>query len=237
MSRTTKGDIDGAVIIQPDRSISEKNDGTLEGQVIYKCDSSNISRLPRIGTTHPDDNRLECYNISRTYNSNGLVTATASFFGLISSTTDPVITYSGGQNNEAITTHPNFTDFAGTVDAPLNGAVFETDTTAADYGSFIEFGGGEDADGPQFRGIEYYLTPSTMITLSYWTDKVPSLKNRLKIYSRIRGVSSAELKVPSDVEDFLLLDTPYRQVGSFYQVTEQYLGSGPRGWNEIIYNA
>ena len=237
MSRTTKGDINGAVIIQPDRSISEKNDGTLEGQVIYKCDRSKISRLPRIGTTHPDDNRLECYNISRTYNSNGLVTATASFFGLISSTTDPVITYSGGQNNEAITTHPNFTDFAGTVDAPLNGAVFETDTNAADYGSFIEFGGGEDPDGPQFRGIEYYLTPSTMITLSYWTDKVPSLKNRLKIYSRIRGVSSAELKVPSDVEDFLLLDTPYRQVGSFYQVTEQYLGSGPRGWNEVVYNA
>ena len=237
MSRTTKGDIDNNVIIQPDRSIAEKNDGTLEGQVIYKCDVTFINKLPRLGATHPDDNRLECYNINKTYNSNGLVTATASFFGITSSTTDPVITYSGGQNNEAITTHPNFADFAGTVDAPLNGAVFETDTNAADYGSFIEFGGGESADGPQYRGTEYYLTPSTMITLSYWTDKVPTLKNRLKIYSRIKGVSSADLKVPSDVADFLLLDTPYRQVGSFYQVTEQYLGSGPQGWNNVIYNA
>jgi hypothetical protein len=229
MSRVTKGEL-AEVVLQPDRSINEKNDGTLEGQVVYKCDRANVSRLPRIGAPHPDDSRLEAYNISKTYNSSGLVTSTISYFGLISSTTDPVITYSGGQNQEPIETHPNFAEFAGTVTAPLNGAKFVTDTTEPDYGAFIGF------TGTSFQGIEYYFTPSTNITLSYWTDKAPSLKNRMKIYPYIRGINTSQLRVPSDVDDFLLLDTPYRQVGSFFQVTEQYLGSGPDGWNQSIYD-
>ena len=237
MSRVTKGDIDNRVVIQPDRSINEKNDGTLEGQVVYKCDKSFDHLLPTLGDSHPDNEKLELYNISKTHNSNGIITATGSFFGLISSTTDPVITYSGGQNNEAITTHPDFATFAGDVTAPVNGAKFESDTAAADYGAFIEFTESTFVDGqtPEFRGVEYYLTPSTTITLSYWTDKVPALKDRLTIHKKIKGVNSRELKTPADVKDFLLLDTPYRQVGSFYQVTEQYLGSGPKGWNNIIY--
>lgn len=230
MSRTDKGDIDGNVIMQPDRSIGEKNDGTLEGQIVYKCDKQYVSLLPNIGDPHPDDSRLECYDINKTHNSNGLVTATASFFGLTASTTDPVISYSGGQNQEPIETHPDFANFAGDVTAPLNGAQFVSDTSADDYGQFIGF------EGTSFQGIEYYLTPSTNITLSYWTDKAPSLKNRMKIYPYIRGINSSQLRVPSDVDDFLLLDTPYRQVGSFFQVTEQYMGSGPDGWNKSIYD-
>ena len=86
MSRVTKGEL-AEVVLQPDRSINEKNDGTLEGQVVYKCDRANVSRLPRIGDAHPDDSRLEAYNISKTYNSSGLVTSTISYFGLIASTT------------------------------------------------------------------------------------------------------------------------------------------------------
>jgi len=236
MSRVTKGDIDRSLIIQPDRSINEKNDGTLEGQVIYKCDKASDYLLPVIGDPHPDNDVLELYNLTKTHNSNGIITATGSYFGISASPTEPVITYSGGQNNEAITTHPDFETFAGNVTAPKNGAKFESNTDAADYGAFIEFTESTfDSDTPEFRGVEYYLTPSTTITLSYWTDKVPALKERLTIHQKIKGVNSRELKTPPDVRNFLLLDTPYRQVGSFYQVTEQYLGSGPKGWNNVIY--
>jgi hypothetical protein len=236
MARVIKGKIED-IIIQPDRSINEKNDGTLEGQVVYKCVKGQEFSLPKIGEAHPDDTKLECYNISKTHNSNGLITATASYFGLTGPETDPVISYSGGNNQEPIETHPEFvTELAGSVTTPKNGAIFEDDAENVEYGTFIKFGGGaQDTNVPKFRGVEYYLTPSTQITLSYWTDKVPSLKDRLKIYPKIEGVSGRELQTPPDVKNFLLLDTPYRQVGSFYQVTEQYLGSGPDGWNEKIY--
>jgi len=247
MARVTKGEIptvfvlggiDTQISLQPGRTINEKNDGTLEGQAIFKCDKSYVDNIPKLKSLHPDDDRLEAYDISKTYNSNGLVTVVVSYFGLTASKTDPVITYSGGQNNEPIETHPNFVKFAGTVNAPLNGAKFVTE--GEDRGAFIGFTedtAGEDAalDKKQFRGIEYYLTPSTQITVSYWQDKVPALKDRLTITKRIKGINSQDLKKPSNVKDFLLLDTPYRQVGSFYQVTEQYLGSGPAGWNDEIY--
>ena len=234
MARVEKGALNTA-IIQPDRTIIEKNDGTLEGNIIWKVDAGNLGALPDLDDLHPDNYKLECYNKTISYGTNGIVTCQASYFGLESSPTDAVIDYSGGQNNDPIETHPDFETFAGTVTAPLNGARFVTDTAADDYGSFIEFGGGEDANGPQYKGVEYYLTPSTQVTLSYWTSKVPRLKTRLKIYKKIPFVSSRQFRQPPDVVDWLLLDTPYRQVGNFYQVTEQFLGSGPNGWNNVIY--
>jgi len=249
MARVTKGEIptravgegDAAIALQPGRIISEKNDGTLEGQAIFQCDKADVSSLPAIGSLHPDDNRMEAYEISKTYNSNGLVTAVISYFGLIASKTDPVITYSGGQNNEPIETHPDFSSFAGTVEAPLNGAKFVTE--GEEYGAFLGFtedtateGETEGGDSNQFRGVEYYFTASTQITVSYWQDTAPNLKNRLTIVNKIQGINSSDLDKPSNVKDFLLLDTPYRQVGNFYQITEQYLGSGPQGWNSEIYD-
>jgi len=230
-NRVIKGALTGSVVIQPDRSVNETNDGTLEGRVTYRCDKEDEALLPQIGDEHPDDSRLECYNVSKSYNSNGLVTATLSFFGIAQTPeTEPVISYTGGQNNDPIETHPNFADFAGTADVPLNGASFDDDGR---FTGFLE--DTYDDTTPQFRGLEYYLTPSTQITVSYWTDKVPNLKTRLQVYTKIPGVGGRDLKVPEDVENFLLLDTPFRQVGAFYQVTEQWLGSGPQGWNTEVY--
>ena len=241
MPRIDKGSYEdyGDFAIQPDRTIIEKNDGTLEGNVSFKADKNLLFKLPDIGDSHPDDSKLECYNRTLSYGTNNLVTAVCSYFGLESSPTDPVVSYTGGQNNDPIETHPDFeSTLAGAATAALNGAAFVTDTAADDYGLFLGFQ--EDTTdqehGQQFRGVEYYLTPSTTVTLSYWTEKVPALKNRLKIYNTIPRVNSREFKAPPDVTNWLLLDTPYRQVGSFYQVTEQYLGSGvDGGWNNLIY--
>jgi len=227
MSLITKGGFEsvGDYAIQPDRSITEKNDGTLEGIVVMRCDKSKQYALPIIGATHPDDSRLEMYQSGKVYQSNGVVEMTGSFFGLVSSETEPEISYSGGQNNDPIDTHPDFEDFAGTPAAPLNGAKFDAESQ-----EFIGFFSPSAAGQPNFRGVQYYLTPSSLITLSYWTDKVPTLKNRMSVHDSVDG-----FKKPDDMKDFLLVDTPYRQVGSFYQVTEQYVGSGPNGINRVIY--
>eukprot|EP01047_Picozoa_sp_COSAG01_P098966 COSAG01_NODE_29070_length_646_cov_0.901280_1_plen_96_part_10 len=73
----------GDYAIQPDRSITEKNDGTLEGSVVMRCDKGKQYNLPEIGATHPDDNRLEMYQSGKVYQSNGIVEMTGSFFGLV----------------------------------------------------------------------------------------------------------------------------------------------------------
>jgi hypothetical protein len=209
-------------VAQPNRTIGQKSDGTLDGQVVFKTDRARIGTLPQIGSTHPDDSRLKQFQRNITYAPNSEVIMTASYFGLTLSKTAETISYSGGQNNDPIETHPDFESFAGTQGAPLNGAVFDDDT-----GEFIGFISGD------YQGVQYYLTAATVISLSYWTDSPPVLKNRMSIVASLPGFVT-----PPDVVNFLLLDSPYRQIGTwYYQVTEQYLGSGVKGWDPIIYPA
>ena len=217
---------DDGLFIQPNRTISEKEDGTLSGSVLYEGTQGDF--LPNIGSPHPDDTRLELVEGTRTYMPNGKIQLQASYFGLVSSTTTKVISYTGAQGQEAIETHPNFSFFAGGNGGNgVNGAEFETEVNASgdEYYRFLGFFG-QNA----FAGVTSYLTAGTQVSATYWTDKIPKLDNRMTIVQRISGFTT-----PPDVGNFLFLDSPYRQVGSFYQVTEQYLGSGVAGWNALIY--
>lgn len=216
MARVEKGDLTGA-IIQPDRSITEKNDGTLEGSIVWKCDASEADeQLPKLGDLHPDDDRLEVYNITRTYNSNGIVTANCSYFGLIASATPPVVSYSGGTNSDPIETHPNFSTLTSSSNYSYD-----------DDGNFLGFTGGD------LQGVQYYLTPSSTVTVSQWFDSKPILGARIAIVTRPIGTSGYIFS--SDIKNWLLVDSPYRQVGNFYQVSNVYIASGPSGWNTKIY--
>lgn len=237
MSLNIKGTI-ATYSRQPGSTVTEKNDGTLEGQVVFKGPSANEVIFPGIGSTHPFESRLECYQVDDVWGPNSELTRTASYFGLVSPTTDKVITVSGGQNNDPIETHPDFASFSASnpLDKStwINGATFDiaSKENQDPTGEFLGFLKGGTAAELKFRGTQYYLTPATVVTLSWWSRSAPTLKPRMSIYASIPG-----LETPPDVADFLLIDTPYRQVGSHYQVTEQYIGSSDPGWNDIIYPA
>lgn len=210
------------VAVQPDYSITEKNDGTLEGQITFVCDINDFLSLPQMGSTHVRDARLELYNREITYQGLNMVSMTGSYFGLISSKTEPTIAYTPNTNQEPITSHKDFVDFAGDKDAPLNGAKFDDDT-----GEFLGF---FDPDVKDLFGVSAYLIPATLLSLTYWTDKVPKLGKRMQRKSSIPGFYR-----PEDVAEFLILDYPYRQVGNFYQVTELIMGSGENGFSTTLY--
>jgi hypothetical protein len=190
------------------------------------CDVEDRDTLPTFGDLHIDDNRLELFNIQTTYNGLKLLTMTASYFGI--SVSEPnggqakVISFSGGSNNEPIETHPDFVLMAGTANPPAareEGSVWDPIT-----GQFLRF------DGGNFKGVQYYLTPSTVITVSWWQNTTPKLKKRMRIVSSLSGVI-----LPDDVKNLLRIETSYRTTGSSYQITEQYLASGEEGWNAQVY--
>lgn len=210
------------VAIQPNYSLTEKNDGTIEGNVTFMTDMDHFANLPRMKSPHPRESRCEVYNREITYLPLRKVQLVASYFGLISNKTEPVLAYTPNTDKEPIETHPLFEDFAGTKASPKNGAKFDDDT-----GEFLGF---FDQSIKDLFGVGHYLVPSTMVSLTYWQSSVPSVSKRMSIKSSIPG-----FRKPSDVKNFLLLDLPYRQIGSFYQVTEQYLGSGPDGFSTKIY--
>jgi len=226
MAIKKKGDIqdyysDG-VAIQPNFSLTEKNDGTIEGQVIYICDKNRFNNLPQMGSAHPREARCELYNREITYLPLDRVQMVGSYFGLVSKKTNAILSYTPNTNQEPVTSHPNFTTFAGTADAPLNGATFDTDT-----GEFLGF---YDQTITDLFGVQYYLTPSTLLSRSYWTSDVPSLSRRMRRVATVDG-----FRKPADVHEFLILDYPYRQIGNFYQVTELIMGSGPNGFSATLY--
>lgn len=210
------------VSIQPGYSLTEKNDGTIEGNVVYECDMAYFANLPRMFSAHPRESRCECYNREITYLPLKKVRLTASYFGLISKKTNPILAYSPNTDKDSIETHPMFTSFAGTPSTPKNGAQFDVET-----GEFLGF---FDYTKKEFFGVRHYLAPATLVSLTYWQSRVPSLRNRMKIVNSIDG-----FRKPPDVKNFLLLDSPYRQIGSHYQVTEQYMGSNSDGFSKTIY--
>jgi hypothetical protein len=210
------------VAIQPNYSLTEKNDGTIEGNVTFMTDMDRFGNLPQMKSPHPRESRCEIYNREITYLPLRKVQLVASYFGLISNKTEPVLAYTPNTDKEPIETHPLFEEFAGTKASPKNGAKFDDDT-----GEFLGF---YDQAIKDLFGAAHYLVPATMVSLTYWQSSVPSLARRMSIKASVPG-----FRKPSDVKDFLLLDIPYRQIGSFYQVTEQYLGSGPNGFSKKIY--
>jgi hypothetical protein len=226
MSLTRKGNItdyyaDG-VVIQPNYSLTEKNDGTIEGQVVFECDESRSGNLPIMNSAHPRDPRCELYNREITFLPLRKIRLTGSYFGLVSAKTDPTISYTPNVNQDPVTTHPDFATFAGTPTAPLNGAKFDLAT-----GEFLGF---FDPEIKDLFGAEFYLVPATLLSLTYWTKSVPTLGRRMTRKTTIPG-----FRKPADVKEFLVIDFPYRQVGSFYQVTEQIMGSGPNGFSKKLY--
>lgn len=210
------------VVIHPDYSLTIANDGTITGTVVYSCDVKLISRLPKMNSLHPRDSRCEAYNLDLTYKGLNRVELVVSYFGLTSPKTTPIISYSPNTDRSTIETHPDFTSFAGTKEEPKNGAKFDDET-----GEFLGF---FDPKNKDLYGVRNYYTSATIVQVSYWQSNVPSVSRRMSIVSSIPG-----FRKPSDVRNFLLTDIPYRQIGSFYNITEQYLGSGPNGWSRTIY--
>jgi len=215
---------------QVDSSYVVKNDGTIEASLTFLTDKPSISQLAGIDIDHPDDPRLKCYNRTLTYGNNNLVTCVCSYFGIatVGTTlrTEPIISYDGGTNNDPIATHPRWDTIGGDATVPLNGA---------EYGEDSEFIGFTGSNAGDLLGVQYYLTPSANFSMTYWTTAKPDLSRRLTVIKDPEIGSKLFPRIPN-VKNFLLVDMPYRKVGDLYQVTEQFIGSGDRGFNEQIYS-
>ncbi|WP_395736272.1 hypothetical protein [Prosthecobacter sp.] len=208
--------------LQPDANVSEDENGLLTGTACYEGDRAYALSVPAVGTLHPFDFRLTCYKREITYMKASKIKATLSYIGVAADPTPFFIEHPGGSGQDPIETHPNFTDFAGTPDDPLNGAYFDTET-----GEFVGFTDPTNS----LCGVKSYIVPSVMVNLSFYTHFVPDLNDVGNLYTW----NIPNLVAPPNVKNFLLLGMPYRQIGNVFQVTHQVLGSGPSGWNRKIY--
>jgi hypothetical protein len=206
--------------IQKDWTVTEDENYLLTGDLVYEGDWAYRASIPANGSLHPYDSRLTCYG--RTIQRLGLdkVRGTLKYIGIVNDPTPFIIEHPGGNSEQPIETHENFVDFAGTPSAPLNGAKFDAETG--------EFAGFTDVTN-SLKGVKVYIVPSVMVSTTHYTHYIPTLSNSARI------TAFPPIPAPPNCRNFLLIGQPYRQIGNLYQVTNQYLGSGPDGWSTRIY--
>jgi hypothetical protein len=209
--------------IQPDWEVDEDENGLLTGTMSFEGDRNYAGSIPQAGTLHPYDYRLTCFKRTLRFIGAQKVRGTLSYIGVTADPTPMFIEHPGGSGQDPIETHPDFGWFAGTADAPNNGAYFDPDT-----GEFVGF---TDPAYDDFFGTKSYIVPSVMVNLSFYSHYVPDMGYVGKLYNW----SVPNLIAPPNVRDFLLLGVPYRQIGNLFHVTHQILGSGANGWNRRIY--
>jgi hypothetical protein len=207
--------------LQPDSQVSIDRDGLMSGTATFDgSEAAVLGNVPTVGVSlHPKDPRLVCESISTTYKRLGKASITANYIGLASDPTTPRIEFAGGSGQDPIETHPDFIKFAGTPGDPKNNARFDEET-----GEFLGFFAGV------FQGVTAYVVPSIIVNYTYYTTVAPNVKRVGRVVGNL-----PEFNRPPNVKNYLLIAMPYRQIANVYAVTEQYLGSGEKGWNGQIY--
>lgn len=203
-------------------TVDEDENGLVTGECTWEGDFAYRGTAPQKGSLHPYDYRLTCYRTRLKRLGADKCQVTLSYIGLSSDPTPRMIEHPGGSGQEPIETHPYFVDFAGTAAAPLNGAYFDPES-----GEFVGFTDPES----DLAGVRAYIVPSVMANVSYYSHYVPYLSN----VGRIANFAPPNLYRPPNVRNWLLIGSPYRQIGNVFQTTLQLLGSGPNGWNRRIY--
>ena len=96
MARRDRGDPLTTLKPQPGRQLAYKQDGTISGQVKYRCDALKAFTLkPGIGARHPDDSKAQCYNAVVTIMENGSAEISCDYLGIISDPTKAQVEFVG----------------------------------------------------------------------------------------------------------------------------------------------
>jgi len=145
---------------------------------------------------------------------------------------------------EPIASHPAFTTLTGIFGTSIISACGGSTTE----GTLASAGAVFDADGAflyfnkqalnNFFGVVSYLTPQVSYKRVYSAGTAPSASNSNKVSHIISSVAGEPPTLPTGRNwMFAALNWKNNGNGSVgqYEITEEYRGSGPSGWNNAIY--
>lgn len=156
--------------------------------------------------------------------------------GFLNSLPEPIYVLSSALSEEPIELHPDFTTFAGTPAAPVNGAVFldpdtQKITTDDARGVFREFMATLDGEPNTKAGIEAYLSPGATWQEIYFSVNRPTDLGDL---GTIDFPSGPQPTIGSG-RDWLYSGADYTRRGWIYEIRKTWLLSGRNGWDADIY--
>jgi len=224
MSVVKKGSKSSVLQLQPDWDLNWSLDQTITGSASYKVDAGKaFSHRPKIGDSFEKLNDVKVIGVQLVGGEASNYTFNVQLFGLESNPTKPLYSYYSSLSEEAIETHPDFEDFAGSQGSEQNGALFSDD------GLFLGF-----ESTSSFAGVRGFLTGTPVIRRTWYTTNVyKGLEDIGDIYKIQSG------KIPGLPAGINALKTSWnsREVGAnFHELSEEFLVSGPGGWNDTIYS-
>ena len=232
MARVQKGLLTG-LQLQPGWTVTANDDGTIVGRCVFKCDNAGlVDKLPRKGTPHPKNNKMQAYRSEGTAEELGFGTITVDYLGLTRDPSDPKVSFVGSLNQEPIETHPKFKDeLGGDADNQLNGAQYDED------GAFKGFANNEDASKMGLVGVTGYLRPGVIYRSTFYTAKPSNfrLDKMGKIVTSPPGFPQG-VPLPSGA-NWLVGPSALEPFGLIYKISTDYMLSGKDGWNPHIYES
>jgi hypothetical protein len=212
--------------------------GLVSGRLMGTVQPNRWADMPRIGSAHPYATfcTMERRNVKFTA---GYWQVYCDYVGCEVDESEPVWDFNPGTGNEPIETIDNFMEIAGTASAPVNDAIWRdengvktTDNTKGIFDRFKIF----KADGSlnPWAGVSEYLAVNNSILTKSWTRKSkPADSGRpLKIDTPPAG------HAPAFAENYTWLKFPaaYTERGKVFDCRQQWMLSGPKGWNGMIYD-
>jgi len=232
----------GTFPVLTSESTNQTNEGAYQYVRTRVFEIANVV-TPTIGALlNRDGNTLSLTNFSIS-KKDSLATITETYTGADITTPD-VYEVSASTSEEPIASHPAFTAPTGIwllsiVEAcggaitegsgAIGGAVFNSD------GAFVEFSKNA-VNG--FFGVQSFLSPRVSYKRTYSITSVPTIGSKVAF---IFNTPAGNPPVIGSGRNWILSGVSWENNGNQitnsgqYQVTEDYISSGPNGWNSAIY--
>ena len=140
--------------LQPDWEITDNGRGLLEGTAKFVFSHNNMGKdsdIPQVGTPHPADGRLLCWDVQTTYGKALIGYAQAKYIGIANGfMTRPEYSLSGNAAEQSIKFHPKFKEW----EAEANNDVQKIKRD--DNGYFVAFG----PKHPKVPAVEQFVAPN-----------------------------------------------------------------------------
>lgn len=230
----------GVGLPQPEWSVTDNGRGLLEGtgKIYFDQDNKYPEFAPQRGDSHPNDERLRCYQTEVTFNRNKMGYIESKYVGIADGDmTDIEWTLSGSTQDVSIRFHPDFDDWCS--DAGWSGfpstSYDNTMLILDNSGHFKAFG----PDHPKVPDVEQFSVPAGNCKISYYTKSMDWVDYAFGLGKQIGTPPHAPyfLSASDKGLSWLLTATSASQYGTIFKVELDFtLSVLGEPFNKYIYD-
>jgi hypothetical protein len=243
-------------VMQPDGyDFRVSFDASVTATVTYCIDAAgfDLDKLPLLGSSHPDEDRLKVFEIAASRESGSIMKVALTYKGIGNDSGEDVAQteFNAGTTSEPIETHPKFAyPFSAPPVIPQElSAVKRALENNVDYGKENKFIGvaGEAVPATQAGrllyilkkfGIESYLTLGGTFRRTYVSETIPIDYSNVGYITIPKAMGKPAATAPGvlgGTRNYLQTSLTWKKQANLVTITEEFMLSGASGFNIHVY--